>query len=127
MFTDADCANGLYCDCTTCGVDPGTCKPQLADLMECDDDDACTSGDCETTSTSKRHCRPANGFPLNFQCNEDIDCDLTIGYCDCSACGVSSGKCTALLADGKDCSDDDSCSSKDCETTGAVGDRQVTN
>ena len=120
-----DCANGLYCECAACDVSPGTCNVQLDDLQPCSDNDACKSGDCETTSLGTRHCRPTAGFPLGFECNEDIDCDSTVGYCDCTACDVSSGTCAALLADLSDCSDSDSCQSKDCETTGLVGDRQV--
>ena len=121
---DTECQASSYCDCTDCLVSSGVCAPKLADLADCNDNDACLSGNCETTGlVGDRQCKPSTGFPNGHQCNEDVDCTAAT-FCDCSSCTVSPGTCTAKQADGTDCGGDNECLSNDCETTGLVGDRQ---
>ena len=65
---NSDCVSSSFCDCTACGVSSGTCKKKLVDLTDCNDDEACTSGNCETIGlVGDRQCRPADGFPVTHQ------------------------------------------------------------
>jgi hypothetical protein len=109
-----------FCDCTNCGLSSGTCKAKRADNEACNlaDDDECQSGSCETTGFAEYHCKPAGGFADGHQCDGDDDCKSS-SYCDCTTCGVKSGKCTAKRQDNDACNlgDDDECLSGNCEGT----------
>jgi hypothetical protein len=67
--SDDDCIPSQdYCE-------KGFCSHKLADLADCKDNDACISGDCETTGlVEQRQCKPASGFPDGNRCNDDDDC-----------------------------------------------------